>query len=69
MHAVSTRIYRAPLFLFCSHRFIEAEACALMAEGETSHGFCDQKEWPPPFQSIDYLGQRGFSFYYHDDLF
>lgn len=41
---------------FFSHRFIEAEACAFMAEGETSHGFCDQKEWPPPFQWIDYLG-------------
>lgn len=41
---------------FFSHRFTEAEACAFMAEGETSHGFCDQKEWPLPFQFVDYLG-------------
>lgn len=54
----------AYFFFFYSHRFIDVEACASMADGETSHGFCDQKEWRPPFDWMDYLSQSGFSFYY-----
>lgn len=33
-----------------------AEYCSTLAEGDTSHGFCDRKEWPSPFFWLNYLG-------------
>ena len=37
---------------------MEAEYCALLGKGNTSHGYCKRTDWPPPFSWVRYL-QRG----------
>ncbi|XP_020601605.1 uncharacterized protein LOC110040668 [Orbicella faveolata] len=31
------------------------EYCSTLAEGNTSHGYCDRKEWPEPFLWLKYI--------------
>lgn len=33
------------------------EFCSTLAEGNTSHGYCDRKEWPKPFLWFKYIGK------------
>ena len=33
------------------------EYCSTLAEGDTSHGYCNRKEWPIPFSWLKYLGK------------
>ena len=35
-------------------RLTDEEYCAMLPEGDTSHGFCD-REWPGPFYWFDYM--------------
>lgn len=52
---------------FCSDRFVESEYCGRLADGQTSHGFCDQKEWPSPFTFfLNDVGQSSFFYCKHD---
>ena len=37
--------------------FIDAEYCALLGKGNTSHGYCKRSEWPPPFSWARYMAQ------------
>jgi len=37
--------------------FIDAEYCALLGKGNTSHGYCKRSEWPPPFSWARYMVQ------------
>jgi len=40
---------------FFRNDFIEAEYCALLGKGNTSHGYCKRTEWPPPFSWARYI--------------
>lgn len=33
----------------------EAEFCAILGTGNTSHGYCKRTEWPAPFSWIRYV--------------
>jgi len=40
---------------FFRGHFTDSEYCGMLVEGETSHGYCDRKEWPLPFTWLSYL--------------
>ena len=35
--------------------FVNAEYCALLGEGNTSHGYCKRTNWPRPYFYARYL--------------
>lgn len=37
------------------NQFVNAEYCALLGSGNTSHGYCKRIDWPPPFFYARYL--------------
>ena len=39
----------------CRDDFANAEYCALLGSGNTSHGYCKRADWPPPFFYARYL--------------
>ena len=49
-----------PLIYFCRGNFHDLEFCGMLAEGNSSHGYCEQKDWPPPFHWLDFMGQLFF---------
>lgn len=40
---------------FFRNHFMGVEFCSTLAEGNTSHGYCDRKEWPKPFLWFKYI--------------